>query len=233
MSGSNTLTNAVVYHSNTGQSKAVAAYLAERLGYALVEMNEEKPFVGATLVLVFPVHGQDMPNVVKTFLRRVSAENLAAVATYGKMCHGNVLQEIQKKYFDRVVAGAYVPAKHTYLEENAELDFSALEPLIEKIKCPERVEIPRSYQNPLASVLPKLRIRMSGKIVKSEACVHCGACEHVCAYKAMQNGKVGANCVRCLKCVSMCPQGALRFQPSIFLRLYLRKKKQNETVIYV
>ena len=31
--------NAVVYYSNTGQSRAVAEYLAERLGYPALDME--------------------------------------------------------------------------------------------------------------------------------------------------------------------------------------------------
>ena len=40
--------------------------------------------------------GFHIPDIVKAFLKNVSIDNLTVVATYGKMCCGNVLYEIQK-----------------------------------------------------------------------------------------------------------------------------------------
>ena len=89
--------NAVVFYSNTGQSKAIATYFANQLGYPLADMEIKCAEYYQNLVLVFPVHCQNIPDIVKSFLKNISVENLTVVATYGKMCCGNVLYEIQKK----------------------------------------------------------------------------------------------------------------------------------------
>ena len=88
--------NAVVFYSNTCQSKAIATYFANQLGYPLVDMETKCAEHYQNLVLVFPVHCQNIPDIVKFFLKNISVDNLTVIATYGKMCCGNVLCEIQK-----------------------------------------------------------------------------------------------------------------------------------------
>ena len=76
--------NAVVFYSNTGQSKAIATYFANQLGYPLADMETTCAEHYRNLVLVFPVHCQNIPDIVKSFLKNISVENLTVVATYGK-----------------------------------------------------------------------------------------------------------------------------------------------------
>ena len=78
--------NAVVFYSNTGQSKRIAAYFANELGFPLVEIETDCSNEYQNLVLVFPVHCQNIPDIVKTFLKRITAAHLTVIATYGKMC---------------------------------------------------------------------------------------------------------------------------------------------------
>ena len=49
----------------------------------------------------------------------------------------------------------------------------------------------------------------------------------------MQYGKPGRDCIRCLKCVSVCPQGALTVKMGLPMKLYLQKKKENELILYI
>ena len=130
--------NAVFYYSNTDQSKTVAEYIANALGWDIFNIEDgdgegleyEKAFV------VFPVHCQNIPARVKSFLSNLLARYLIPVATYGRMHHGNVLYEIENDYGFTVIGGAFVPAKHTYIEEEgvSSADLWALEPLIEKAR---------------------------------------------------------------------------------------------------
>ena len=226
--------NAVVFYSNTGQSKAIAAYFAKQLGYPLADMETKCAEHYQNLVLVFPVHCQNIPDIVKVFLKNISVDNLTAIATYGKMCCGNVLCEIQKNYQKNIVAGAYIPTKHSYIDnDDVFCDLDKLKPLVEKVKEPSYIKIPKLYKNPLADVFPKLRSRLGLTIQKNADCSECNLCAKRCSFGAIQSGITNRKCIRCLKCVEACPRQALKIKLGLPLKLYLRKKKTNELIIYV
>ena len=226
--------NAVAFYSNTGQSKAIAAYLANQLGYPLTDIETKCMKHYRNLVLVFPVHCQNIPDIVKVFLKNVSVENLTAIATYGKMCCGNVLYEIQKNYQKNIVAGAYIPTKHSYIDnDDVFCDLDKLKPLVEKVKEPSYIQLPKLYKNPLADVFPKLRSRLGLTIQRSADCSGCNLCVERCSFGAIKSGKTNGNCIRCLRCVETCPHQALKIRLGLPLKLYLRKKKTNKLIIYV
>ena len=225
--------NAVVFYSNTGQSKVIATYFANQLGYPLADMEIKCAEYYQNLVLVFPVHCQNIPDIVKSFLKNISVENLTVVATYGKMCCGNVLYEIQKNYQKNIVAGAYIPTKHSYIDnDDAFCDLDELKPIVEKVKEPSYIQLPRLYKNPLAAVSPKLRSRLGLTIQKSADCSWCNLCAERCSFGAIQSGITNRKCIRCLKCVESCPRQALMIKLSFPLKLYLHKKKTKEVIIY-
>ncbi len=226
--------NAVVFYSNTGQSESVAKYLAQQLCYPIIDIAKVDDICYKNLVLVFPVHCQNIPDAVKAFLQAAKIEHLTAVATYGKMCHGNVLQEIQQRYHKNIVAGAYIPAKHSYIENDvAFCDFERLTPLVEKIKKPSKIVVPKSYKNPFANLFPRLRSGIGLKICRNSNCNQCDACTAHCPFKAIKSGVANNKCIRCMRCVTMCPHHALNIKIGLPLKLYLGKKKVNEIIIYV
>lgn len=225
--------NAVVFYSNTGQSKAIAIYFANQLGYPLVDIETKCAEHYQNLVLVFPVHCQNIPDIVKHFLKNVSVENLTAIATYGKMCCGNVLYEIQKNYQKNIVAGAYIPTKHSYIDnDDVFCDFDKLKHIVEKVKEPSYIQIPKLYKNPLADVFPKLRSKLGLTIQKNANCSGCNLCAERCSFEAIKSGKTNSNCIRCLRCVEACPHQALKIKLGLPLKIYLRKKKTQEVIIY-
>lgn len=226
--------NAVIFYSNTSQSKSLAEYLAHELGYQITDIDARASEEYQNLVLVFPVHCQNLPNTVKSFLKNITAENLTVVATYGKMCPGNVLYEIQNKYNKSIVAAAYVPTKHSYIEDDVSFsDYNKLSVLVEKVKNPSVLTLPRLYKNPLANVFPSLRSRLGLKILRTQSCNGCNACTQVCPLDAMHGGITSRHCIRCLRCVSTCPRQALAVKPRLPLKLYLQKKKSDKLIIYV
>ena len=225
--------NAIVFYSNTGQSASIARYLTEKLHYPIFDIEKVEVNRYDNLVLIFPVHCQNIPYVVKCFLKSVQANYLTIIATYGKMCCGNVLYEIQKKYSKCIVAGAYVPAKHTYLDESFSFDFAQLTPLVEKITHPKEIAIPKLYKHPCSNLFPRLRSRIGLKIYKNSNCVTCGACTEHCHFNAIKAGVTNSKCIRCLKCVAVCPNNALEFKIRLPLKLYLRKKQTSKTIIYI
>ena len=226
--------NAVVFYSNTCQSKAIATYFANQLGYPLEDIETKCAEHYQNLVLVFPVHCQNIPDIVKVFLKNISVDNLTAIATYGKMCCGNVLCEIQKNYQKNIVAGAYIPTKHSYIDnDDVFCDFDKLKLIVEKVKEPSYIQLPKLYKNPLADVFPKLRSRLGLTIQRSADCSGCNLCAECCSCGAIQSGITNRKCIRCLKCVEACPHQALKIKLGLLLKLYLRKKKTNELIIYV
>ena len=226
--------NAVVFYSNTGQSKVIATYFANQLGYPLADVETKCAEYYQNLVLVFPVHCQNIPDIVKSFLKNISVENLTVVATYGKMCCGNALYEIQKNYQKNIVAGAYIPTKHSYIDnDDVFCDLDKLKPLVEKVKEPSYIQLPKLYKNPLADVFPKLRSRLGLTIQRSADCGRCNLCAKRCSFGAIQSGITNRKCIRCLKCVEACPHKALKIKLGLPLKLYLRKKKTNKVIIYI
>ena len=226
--------NAVVFYSNTGQNKAIATYFANQLGYSLTDMETKCAEHYQNLVLVFPVHCQNIPDAVRAFLKKVSVDNLTAVATYGKMCCGNVLYEIQKGYQKNIVAGAYIPTKHSYIDGDDDFcAFDQLKPVMEKIKHPSYIQLPKLYKNPLADIFPNLRSRLGLTIQKNENCSGCNLCGERCSYGAIKTGETNRKCIRCIRCVNACPRQALKIRLGLPLKLYLRKKKANQVIIYI
>ena len=226
--------NAVVFYSNTDQSASIAEYFSKSLGYPLVNITQARTINYENLVLVFPVYCQNIPYTVRTFLKNIKVKHLTAIATYGKMCCGNVLYEIQKNFRMNIVAGAYVPSKHSYLDnDRAFLDFERLTPVVKKVKKPSEIQVPKLYKNPLANLFPTIRSRLGVKIFKNSNCTNCGTCTACCNFKAIKSGVVNKNCIRCLNCVSSCPHNALKAKFRLPLRLYFKKNRTNKLIIYV
>lgn len=225
--------NAVIYYSNTVQSKLIAEYVAQKSSIPLFDIFELTEYQFDTALLVFPVHCQNVPKPIKTLLERLHVKALIPIATYGKMCYGNVLYEIQKHYHHNITAAAYVPTKHSYIEENSFSDFESLNPILDKISSLDKIILPKAYKNPLSNICKGLRSRMGVRIYKDNNCNNCGKCNAVCNNSAITCGKTNRSCIRCLKCVEQCPQHALHFTTRLPMRTYLRKKKCEKLIIYV
>lgn len=235
--------NGIIYYSNTNQSKAVAEYFVKKLGWDIYDLNQRDQAQKAVdttfykIVLVFPVYCQNVPDVVKDFLKKLEARYLTVVATYGKMCYGRVLYEIQNSYtVGKIIAAAYVPMKHSYLQGEIENNFDSLSLLVQKTLSdhPAPIVIKKTYKNLFANIGKDMRSRMLVKIsVDKNKCTNCAKCQSECLFNGIENGEVNSNCIRCLKCVTNCPLGALSFHNSLPLRMYLKKKPINKLEIYI
>lgn len=226
--------NAVVFYSNTGQSKRIATYFANELEFPLIDMEMSGSNKYQNLILVFPVHCQNIPDIVKNFLRKVAVTHLTVIATYGKMCCGNVIYEIQKNYCPNIVAAAYIPTKHAYIDsDDSFCDYAKLLEIVEKIKNPSIIKLPKLYKNPFADLFPKWRSRVGLRISKNSNCNDCNICTEHCSHHAICKGNINSDCIRCLRCVNICPQSALTVKIGFPLKLYLKKKKENNIIIYV
>lgn len=227
--------DAVAFYSNSGNSRKIAEYFSERLNYPLINIEKNDNYSFENLVLVFPVHCQNIPYIVKSFLERVCVNALTVAATYGKICCGNVIYEIQHDYKKNIVAGAYIPTKHSYVEGDSEFcEFRKLEPIIDKVKAPKAVTLPRLYKNPLSNVYPGFRSRAGVKIYNSNSsCKNCNICAENCSLNAIHYGIPSNKCIRCLRCVSVCPKNALSVKTVFPMKQYLKRQNKNKVIIYV
>ncbi len=225
----------VIYcFSATGRSREVAELFALRLRLAVTEIRWEMEIRETdTAIVVFPVYCQNIPEPVRAVLPRLRAKHVVLVAAYGRMHHGNVLMEAAGMVSGMVIGAAYVPVGHTYLGEAAQVDAAALEPLLERIINPRRAVLKREFQNPLANLAPKLRGQLGVSLHRNDRCDHCGLCQRACPVGAMEDGMPGKACIRCLRCVAKCPRKALEVRYCLPLRLYLKKKKKNKTILYL
>lgn len=232
--------NAVVYFSVSQESKRIAEYFSKKANYQLIDLtsyNDRKGFDYTidfnNLVLCFPVYSQNMAEPIKEIMENIKTKNVVLIATYGKMGTGNVLADSQK-YFDNIIGAAYVPTKHTYLENERFNDFSKLDPLVERLLSNNNnsVSIPERKKSILASVSPKKRSQLSVLITLNENCIDCGKCSEVCPTNSIVNGVIDKTCIRCLRCVSECPTKALDVKYTYPLRKYLETEKINELIIY-
>ena len=101
------------------------------------------------------------------------------IATYGGISYGNVLYEAQKIVQGEVIAGAYIPIGHTFLNGDYEFDKEYLLPITERIKTPQKVHIPKTRKNPLANNFPALRSRIGVKLTREKQCNNCGFLSYI------------------------------------------------------
>lgn len=222
----------VFYFSASGGCRTIAEYFSRTLALPISEMDSA-PTVTDTAILVFPVHSQRLPQPVRRWLPKLQARNAVLIAAYGRMRPGSALHEAARLCPCTVIAGANVPAPHSYLCESFRTDLSKLRPVLERIARPQEAAIPRGKRQLFARLAPDVRSRLGVKIVKSGRCSSCGLCSRRCPMGSMTNGKPQGKCIRCLRCVCECPRRALSFTLHPALRRYLTKPKYEEYEIYL
>ena len=219
--------------SAAGHSLEVAQYLGQALNAPVRRIGEETDAATDLAVVVFPVYCQNIPSPVIQFLSRLPAKQVVLIATYGRMGYGNVLWEGAQLTAGQVIAAAFVPTGHTYLNEKVSVNYEALQPILDRLGDPRPAVIPKLRKWWLADLFPGFRSRIGVKLQKNQNCTQCGLCSTVCPMGAMKNGIPGKNCIRCLRCVAQCPNGAISFTCGPVLRRYLRKPRKCETVIFL
>ena len=223
----------VRFFTGSGHSEAVARACAGAMGEAALPMGEPLR-ENAVLLLVFPVYCERVPPPVAAYLKACGAERAAFVAAYGGMSYGRALYDAKALFRGMVVAAAIVPTEHAYTRDGYPFDEMALVPLVEKVRSGERspAVIPKGKRHFLSGA-PGLRSRLGVKLVRSSRCSGCGACERVCPMHAMRAGKPDGRCIRCLRCARVCPEGALSFRLSPLLKAYLRRRRTDETQLFL
>lgn len=222
--------------SGSGHSHAVAAYFAQQLQVPVEEIGRRptgQPGQADTALVVFPVYCENIPTVVKGFLYTLAAKYVALVATYGRISHGNVLWEASKLIHGCVIAAAYVPMGHTYLDPSKQFDPQPLHPMFGKLQHPQPVVLKREKKHLLSSFFPAWRSRIGVVIRLDETCDACNICTEQCPMRAIEAGHIHSNCIRCLRCIDLCPISALHFELRPILKWYLTHAAPKDTEVYL
>jgi len=221
--------------SGSGHSLAVSKVLSKLLTCKIVEigLNKERTSEDDVAVVVFPVYCQNIPKPVKVFLKQLNAKHIALVATYGKISYGNVLYEAQKLVHGEIIAGAYIPIGHTFLDKDCTFDTKFLFPIVERINAPQKVHIPKARKNLLSNIFPAFRSQVGVKLTKTNYCNNCEICKKSCPMGAIQNGRINKKCIRCLRCVTVCPKKVLQCKNRWILNKYLNTYHKEEYVLYL
>jgi len=221
--------------SGSGHSFAVSKALSDMLECEVnqIGFESEKITKDDTVVVVFPVYCQNIPKPVKDFLKTLISQHIVLIATYGKISYGDVLYEAQRLVHGDIIAGAYIPIGHTFLDGDCSFDTEHLTPIADRIKAPQIIHIPKTHKNPFANIFPDIRSRLSVKITKEKSCNNCGLCEELCPMGAIKKGKINSNCIRCLRCVTNCPQKVLKYKNAWILNKYLKSYYKEEYVLYL
>lgn len=220
--------------SGSGHSMRVASFFKERLNGTVIPIGKNtEQGASETAIVVFPIYCQNIPSPVTAFLKQLNAKYAILVALYGGISYGNVLYEAQSLYNGIVIAGAYVPSGHSYKNEPFVFDVNRLEPLLNKLSSREKVDIPKMPKNIFSDLAPALRSRIGVSLRRSEDCDGCDVCGKTCPVGAMKKGIADRSCIRCLRCVSVCPKNALSFKPILAMRIYLGFRRKNEFKLYI
>lgn len=229
-----------IYFSTSGESEKVAQYYAEKLDCPCIDLttpSAQQQFDFnqhyQLLIVTFPVHCQHIPQPFKPILKKLKADAFIINLTYGRMSFGNCLFETAKLIQGKMIGASLIPAKHTYLNNESITNLEALDPIIANIPYQQPISIPKFKFHPLANFFPKLRSQIGVKILKTGACSNCNFCTIHCPTESIICGEVKKHkCIRCLKCIYVCPHQALMFKLRKPLKIYLRKEREQRYLIF-
>ena len=208
-------------------------------------------------IFIVPVHAQSIPKSAIACLKKLKTYNSYAfpAVVCGNISHGNSLFEIGKLLQNSgfvVLGGAKLIASHSYNicgleiaknrpnENDLNLLLNAIKNLIEiETKDYKKLNLKTfSNRTNILSKLPrKFLAKFSVKLpIVNCKCTNCSKCVSICPEGAIKkdfsiNKKL---CIRCLKCAIICPAKARRAKFSQpFIKLYLKShKKDIKPVIY-
>lgn len=232
----------IYYFSGTGNSLAVArkleASLNDKMSILPLSIHRDKKKIeidAEILGLVFPVYFETVPDVVKSFVKKLNFKTktyIFAISTCnGSPGHG--LFELNKLFNEK---GQFLSSGFVIdMPGNALITPPEIE--VEKIKrSKEKIELIANHINSrIANEFEgennlKVRIHsavmrtlakklLSPKKILKDKCTGCGICERVCPMKNIKRidnkPLLGNNCATCLACFHWCPQKAIKISTSL------------------
>ena len=220
--------NKIFYFSGSGKSRRLAEYIGEKLKFPIYDIvNYAGDFSAETAVIIFPVYCQNLPEPVRNFIPKLKSEKIAFAATYGKKSFGNVIEDAVMLSSSVFIGGICLPTGHSFLKEPDCFHLYSIDVFVDKIRNQTPAEITSYKKDFYADLVPATRTQLCVKINKNSSCTNCGICEKICPVGAIQNAKINNRCIRCLNCVTNCPENALDFKINSILRIYLKNNRKN------
>lgn len=238
-----TVAEDVWYFSPTGTGRAVAEGLQKRfpnvrlhdLTTPAARSAAPQPWEGGLCTLVFPVYANGAPELVLDWLKETPAgpRRWVLLATYGSVNRGQALEECARAVREKggtVVGAAALPGPHCYdfisgiPKAAPSWDWAALEDFYRVVR-EKREGIP--LKAPGIHIPQCWMAWLCAPPPKAEGnCVRCGRCLAVCPTG-------GQGCIRCGACVRVCPVGAKRLAfRTPFPKWYIRRGMAEEKTAF-
>ena len=226
----------VFYFTGTGNSLYVAKQLdGEQVSISQAIRHTELVFEAASIGVVCPVYGHEMPDMVKEFLRKAAfrTEYFYLVLTYGKI-HGGAAELAEQTLADCGKKADYINTimmVDNFLPGFDMAEQIALDPEkkvdehIAAIKAD--IDARRIWKQPVTQAdrdwHKKYLERQSGVPADfwknlyhvTEECIGCGICTRVCPAGCIRlEGQRAVyameNCQTCMACIHHCPKNAIQ-----------------------
>lgn len=229
----------IYWFSGTGNSRAVASYVAAELGDAelvpMVKAAGGEAATAATVGFAFPVYYFGLPLFVLDFLNRVEIPEGAfvyTVATMGRspgVAHREAAATLRRRGIELSsgwsvkMPGNYTPLYGAPSPRFQEHCFAAARTKAKQIADAVRARrfgriedsfLPMRMVSPMFRCVGKKRIPEADRAFKvSEHCTSCGVCEQVCPVQnlKLEEGQPTwqGQCQECMACLQWCPVEAI------------------------
>lgn len=191
-------------------------------------------------LIAVPSFGGRVPEAAVQRLERIRGNRArcAVVCVYGNRAYEDTLLELSdtaEKSGFRVIAGVSAVAEHSIVHEYAagrpdEQDREELRSIAQKIM--EKVQSGSDAAPQIPGNRPYKKAG-SGLVPKADRkCNACGLCAEKCPVQAISRENPretdGKKCISCMRCVSICPQGARKVNAAMVAMAAMAIKKACE-----
>ena len=226
----------IFYFTATGNSLYAARSLdSDAYSIPQVLRTKKRAFHSASIGIVAPIYGHEMPQMVKQFIQSSTFDTdyLYVILTYGRR-HANAVELAQKVFAENGRSADYI---HTLLmvdnflpvfdmDEELQLDKNVEEQLdairndinqrlhsIEPVTDPDR-QVHAEYVQSVSGQPETIWADFNF----TDRCIGCGICTRVCPagcihmkhHRAVRSGE---NCQACMACIHACPEMAIEMNP--------------------
>ena len=233
----------LITFSPTGGTEKTARLLASAIAEHWQTVDLLKPVSGLSFsaddlcLIALPSYGGRIPTLSAERLRTIRAEGTRAIllCVYGNRAYEDTLSELQDLLEDQgfvCIAAAAAIAEHSIFREFGAgrpdaADAAELNLFGEKIR--ERLMTAGTGPLTLPGTHGTYKPYTNSALVPAETavCTNCGTCRAECPADAIGNTPAEIDpgrCIKCMRCVSVCPTGARRPEPKLLEPLYERLK---------